>query len=365
MSLFELVARCGSARAGILHTRHGPVTTPHFMPVATQATVKSLSVEEVAETGTRMLIMNTYHLWLRPGPDVIEEHGGLHAFGRWPYAIATDSGGYQAFSLAERTKISEEGFEFSSHLDGLRLLLSPETAMSIQGKLNSDIALQLDVCPPATASRPELEAAVARTTRWAERCVKAKRPGQALLGILQGGSVPDLRLEHARQLARLPIDGLALGGFGVGEPNQVMHDALAEIVPRLEPGQLHYLMGIGTPADLIRAISVGVDLFDCVLPTRNARNGQAFTRGGKVVIKNSRYRYDLNPLEPGCDCPACRGGYTRSYLRHLYTAKELLSYRLVTLHNVFFFTRLMREARAAIIKGTFDEWASAQLAALD
>ena len=323
------------------------------MPVGTQATVKALTPEEVAHTGARMTIMNTYHLWLRPGPEVVAEHGGLHGFSKWPFAIATDSGGFQAFSLAERVKLDEDGFEFASHLDGSRHRLSPEESMRVQGLLGSDIAMQLDVCPPGGSPREVLESAVARTTRWAERCLAAKRADQALFAIVQGGTDVELRLRHAEELARLPVDGIALGGFSVGEPNASMHETLAQVGPKLDPARPHYLMGVGTPADLIRAIGAGVDVFDCVMPTRNARNGQVFTFDGKIVIKHAAHRSDLRPLDEHCPCPTCRGGYSRAYLRHLFIAGEILAHRLLSIHNLTFYERLVAEARTAILEGRF------------
>ena len=359
---FELAATDGDARAGTLHTRHGEVPTPAFMPVGTQATVKSLSPDEVAAAGARMTIMNTYHLWLRPGPEVVAAHGGLHGFARWPHAIATDSGGFQAFSLAARCKLSEDGFEFSSHLDGARKLLSPEESMRVQGLLGSDIAMQLDVCPPGGSPRPELVAAVERTTRWAERCLAARSPGQAVFGIIQGSTDVELRLQHAEALAQLPLDGLALGGFSVGEPPPEMHRALVQIAPRLDPLRPHYLMGVGTPLDLIVAIGAGVDVFDCVMPTRNARNGQAFVPGGKVIVKHAKYRMDTRPIDDTCECPACRGGYSRAYLRHLYLAGEILVHRLLTLHNLYFYERLVADARRALVEGRFQSFAAPWLA---
>jgi queuine tRNA-ribosyltransferase len=343
----------GEARAGRFVTPHGVVETPAFMAVGTQATVKALSPDEIEATGGRMLIMNTYHLWLRPGPEVVAELGGLHAFSRWRHAIATDSGGFQAFSLAARCKLTEEGFAFASHLDGSKRLLSPEESMRVQGLLGSDVAMQLDVCPPAGAPRAELEAAVARTTRWAERCLAAKRADQLLFGIVQGGTDVELRHEHAEALARLPLDGLALGGFSVGEPPPEMHRALSAVVPRVDRARVRYLMGVGTPLDLVHAIGCGVDLFDCVMPTRNARNGQAFVAGGKLVIKNARYKTDPRPLEEGCLCPACAGGYSRAYLRHLFVAGEILAHRLLSAHNLHHYQGLMREARAAIREARF------------
>ncbi|MCC6903357.1 MAG: tRNA guanosine(34) transglycosylase Tgt [Polyangiaceae bacterium] len=355
---FALEASDGHARAGTLFTRHGEVQTPAFMPVGTQATVKSLSPDEVAATGARMTIMNTYHLWLRPGPEVVAAHGGLHGFSRWPHAIATDSGGFQAFSLASRCKLGEDGFEFSSHLDGARKLLSPEESMRVQALLGADIAMQLDVCPPGGSPRPTLVAAVERTTRWAERCLAARDRGQAVFGIIQGSTDVELRLQHAEALSRLPLDGLALGGFSVGEPPAEMHRALGQVAPRLDPLRPHYLMGVGTPLDLIVAIGAGVDIFDCVMPTRNARNGQAFVPGGKVIIKHAKYRLDTRPIDESCECPACRGGYSRAYLRHLYLAGEILVHRLLTLHNLFFYERLVADARRAIVAGRFAELAA-------
>jgi queuine tRNA-ribosyltransferase len=362
MIRYQLDGSSGNARAGRILTRHGEVPTPAFMPVGTQASVKALSAGEVAATGARMQIMNTYHLWLRPGPERVAELGGLHEFSRWPHAIATDSGGFQAFSLAERTKMTEDGFEFSSHLDGKRLKLTPEEAMRIQGLLGSDVAMQLDVCPPGNAAHADVLAAVERTTRWAERCLKAQSPQQALFGIIQGGTNVELRLAHAETLGKLPFQGLALGGFSVGEPPEHMHRALVQIAHRLDAGRPRYLMGVGTPEDLLIAVGAGIDLFDCVMPTRNARNGQAFTWAGKVTIKNARYRDDPLPLDPECTCSACRGGYSRAYLRHLFVAGEILVLRMLSEHNLTLYARLMREARAAILAGTFAEFAAERLA---
>ena len=361
---FRVEARSGEARAGVLTTSHGVVPTPAFMPVATQGTVKGLDAADVSALGVRLAIMNTYHLWLRPGPELVAAHGGLHAFTRFPGAIVTDSGGFQAFSLAERTRVSEAGVEFSSHLDGRRLLLSPEEAMRVQGLLGSDIAMQLDICPPGGAPRADIEAAVARTTRWAERSLAAAAPGQAVFGIVQGGTHVDLRLAHADELARLPFAGLALGGFSVGEPNADMHRTLLPVAPALPEGRPRYLMGVGTPADLVRGIGAGIDMFDCVIPTRNARNGQAFTRRGKLAIRNARYKDDQRPLDPDCSCPACRGGYGRAYLRHLHVAHEMSAARLLTLHNLAFYAALVAEARRAVEAGRYDVWARARLAEL-
>lgn len=344
-------------------TAHGPIDTPVFMPVGTQATVKAVDPRLVAGTGARMLIANTYHLWLRPGAELVAEMGGLHEFMRWPHAIATDSGGFQAFSLAERVKVSENGFEFSSHLDGSRKKLTPEESMRVQGMLGSDIALQLDICPPGGSPPAALLQAVDRTTRWAERCLAARKPGQALFGIIQGGTDPELRLRHAEELGRLPLDGLALGGFSVGEPNPDMHRTLQAVVPFVDEHRPRYLMGVGTPEDLVKAIGTGIDIFDCVMPTRNARNGQVFTSNGKLVIRNATYRDDKRPLDPECDCHTCSHGFTRAYIRHLYIAKELLAYELLSTHNLRFYARLIEGARRAIEQDVYDKWAHASLSA--
>jgi queuine tRNA-ribosyltransferase len=356
-----VTARDGEARAGLLTTPHGEVATPTFMPVGTQGTVKTLTPEEVAATGARIVLGNTYHLWLRPGPEVVAQGGGLHGFTRWPHVMLTDSGGFQAFSLAERRTASDDGFVFRSHLDGSRRELSPEVAMRVQGLLGADIAMQLDVCPPGDAPRTEIELACRTTTRWAARCLAAKAPGQAVFGIVQGGTDASLRVAHAEELAALPFDGLALGGFSVGEPITKMHETLSAIAPRLDPERPRYLMGVGTPGDLIRAIGAGVDMFDCVLPTRNARNGQALTRTGKIVIKQARYKADTSPLDPGCPCPTCAAGYSRAYLRHLYLAGEILVLRLFSAHNLHLYGQLTAEARAAIAEGRYAAFARAWL----
>jgi queuine tRNA-ribosyltransferase len=332
------------------------------MPVGTQATVKALSPQEVEQSGARMVIMNTYHLWLRPGPEIVFGRGHLHGFSRWPHVIVTDSGGFQAFSLAKLCKVSEDGFAFASHLDGSRRVLSPEESMRVQGLLGSDIAMQLDICPPGGSERAALVAAVERTTRWAERCLRAKAPEQALFGIIQGGTDIELRLRHAEELARLPFDGLALGGFSVGESNESMHRTLAEVAPAVDATRPRYLMGVGTPSDLLKAMRVGIDVFDCVMPTRNARNGQAFVSTGKVVIKHSRYREDDAPIDASCSCATCAGGYSRAYLRHLFMAKEILCHRLLSIHNLHFYGELMRQAREAIELGRFADYAARRLA---
>ena len=356
---FEVKATQGAARTGLLTTPHGEVETPTFMPVGTQGSVKTLSPAEVAATGARIVLGNTYHLWLRPGPEIVALHGGLHGFSKWPHAMLTDSGGYQAFSLAERRSRSEDGFVFRSHLDGSKRALTPEVATQVQGAIGADIAMQLDVCPPGDAARADFEDACRVTTRWARRCLAVKSPTQALFGIVQGGTHVDLRKAHAEELGALPFDGLALGGFSVGEPIATMHEVLAECASHLDPNRPRYLMGVGTPKDLVVGIAAGVDMFDCVLPTRNARNGQALLQEGRVVIKQARYKEDLSPLDPTCSCPTCAGGYSRSYLRHLYLAGEILALRLFTEHNLHLYGRLVREAREAIAAGTFAAFAAA------
>lgn len=343
----------------MLVTPHGEVPTPTFMPVGTQGSVKTLTPREVADTGARIVLGNTYHLWLRPGPEIVALVGGLHRFTKWPHAMLTDSGGYQAFSLAERRSLGPDGFVFRSHLDGSKRALSPEVAMSVQGALGADIAMQLDVCPPGEAPRVEIEEACRTTTAWATRCLAAKRADQAVFGIVQGGTHADLRRAHADELGAMPFDGLALGGFSVGEPIERMHEVVGEVASHLDAARPRYLMGVGTPRDLVMAIGAGVDMFDCVLPTRNARNGQALLQRGRVVIKQARYRDDLSPLDPTCTCPTCAGGYSRAYLRHLFLAGEILVLRLFSEHNLHLYGRLVREAREAIARGAYADFARA------
>ena len=368
---FRVTARDGQARRATLTTPHGEVQTPTFMPVGTQGSVKTLSPPEVASTGARVVLGNTYHLMLRPGAEAIARLGGLHAFTRWPHAMLTDSGGFQAYSLATGRETragkavgppplvgaTEDGFTFKSHLDGSMHVLSPEEAVRVQGLIGADIQMQLDVCPPGEAPRDVVEAAVARTTRWGKRALAAPRPpGQALFGIVQGACFADLRRAHADELGALPFDGLALGGFSVGEEIERMHETLVEVAPALDPERPRYLMGVGTPRDLVRAIGAGVDMFDCVLPTRNARNGQALTRFGRIVIKNARWRDDPRPIDEACTCDCCAGGYSRAYLRHLYVAGEILSLRLLSLHNLHWYGELVAGARAAIERREYTAW---------
>jgi queuine tRNA-ribosyltransferase len=353
---FRVLASDGHARRSILTTPHAEVECPTVMPVGTQGSDKTLTPAEVAATGARIVLGNTYHLWQRPGPDAIAQFGGLHRFTKWPHAMLTDSGGFQAFSLAKLRKTTEDGFTFRSHLDGASMHLSPEEAVRIQGLLGADIQMQLDICPPGDAARRDVEDAVHRTTRWARRALATERPErQALFGIVQGACFSDLRIAHAEELAALSprFDGLALGGFSVGESIPRMYETLAEVAHRLDSERPRYLMGVGTPQDLLEAVEHGVDMFDCVLPTRNARNGQALTRFGKVVIKQARYRLDDAPIDPECACPACREGYARGYLRHLYLSGEILALRLMTVHNLHFYGELMAGARAAIAEARY------------
>ncbi len=366
---FEVRAEDGHARQSLLTTPHGEIETPIFMPVGTQGSVKGLTPDEVAATGARIVLGNTYHLWLRPGPDVIDKLGGLHGFTRWPHSMLTDSGGFQAFSLSvgkeSLVKLTEDGFAFRSHLDGSKHHLSPEEAVRVQGLIGADIQMQLDVCAPGMSSRQVVEEAVQRTTRWAKRALASPRPeGQALFGIVQGACFPDLRKAHAEELAALDFDGLALGGFSVGEPIEKMYETLHEVAHLVDPKRPRYLMGVGTPKDLLIGIDTGIDMFDCVLPTRNARNGQALTRNGKVVIKQAKHREDPGPIDPECSCPCCAGGYSRGYLRHLFMAGEMTVMRLLSVHNLHFYGELMAGARAAIREKRWAAYRDAALARL-
>lgn len=375
---FRVDSTDGHARTALFSTPHADVETPTFMPVGTAGSVKGLTPFEVAETGARIVLGNTYHLWLRPGPDVIAGQGGLHKFTRWPHAMLTDSGGFQAFSLGAGSgkkdplvKLDEAGFTFRSHLDGSKHHLSPEEAVRIQGLLGADIQMQLDVCPPGNSERAVVEQAVVRTTRWAKRALAAERPeNQALFGIVQGACFSDLRSEHAAELASLSVDGkrfdgLALGGFSVGEPIPKMYETLHQVAHRLDPARPRYLMGVGTPHDLLEAIDAGVDMFDCVLPTRNARNGQALTRFGRVVIKQAQWKQDPRPIDEKCGCPCCRDGYSRAYLRHLYLAGEMTVLRLLSIHNLHWYGELVAGARAAIRTGTWSSYKTATLHRLE
>lgn len=359
---FRVDATDGPSRSATFVTPRAIVPTPAFMPVGTQASIKGLTPEEVASTGARIVLANTYHLWLRPGAERVAAQGGVVGFMRWPHALLTDSGGYQVFSLAQKRTIDEDGITFRSHLDGDRHRLTPEEAMRVQGLLGSDVAMVLDECPPAEASRQDIERAVRRTTHWARRCLVAPRPDhQARFGIVQGGTHLDLRLEHLEEISSLEVDGVALGGFSVGEPVGQMYELLARIGPAMPEDRPRYLMGVGTPCDLLRAIASGIDMFDCVLPTRNARNGQALSWGGRVNLRQARHLDDQSPIDGRCNCPVCTT-FSRSYLRHLFKAEEMLGPRLLSLHNLHFYGALMRKAREMIHDGGFHRWAAETIA---
>ena len=359
---FRVDAVDGDARCAELETPRAIIQTPAFMPVGTQATVKALTPEEVESTGARIILANTYHLWLRPGAESIASHGGVVGFMKWPHALLTDSGGYQAFSLAKHRTIDQDGITFRSHLDGTLHRLTPEEAMRVQALLGSDVAMVLDECPPGDAPRDVIESAMSRTTAWAARCLQTEAAeGQARFGIVQGGTELDLRLAHLQAIAAMDFDGIALGGFSVGEPPARMYELVAEIAPAMPSDRPRYLMGVGTPTDLLRALSSGIDLFDCVLPTRNARNGQALTWGGRVNLRQARHRDDESALDADCDCSVCTT-YSRAYLRHLLKADEMLGPRLLSLHNLHFYGALMRKAREMIRLGLLQTWVDATLA---
>jgi len=354
---FHVDALDGSARCGVFTTPRAVIETPAFMPVGTQATVKGLSPEEVASTGARIILANTYHLWLRPGAELIARHGGVVGFMKWPHALLTDSGGYQVFSLAKHRTIDDDGITFRSHLDGDEYRLTPEEAMRVQALLGSDVAMVLDECPPGGAPRADVERAVERTTVWTTRSLAAPRTeGQGRFGIVQGGTHLDLRLSHLQTVGALDVDGVALGGFSVGEPVDQMYELLAAVGPQMPADKPRYLMGVGTPTDLLRAVGNGIDLFDCVLPTRNARNGQALTWSGRVNLRQARHSDDHGPVDPMCECPTC-AAFSRGYVRHLFKSDEMLGPRLLTLHNLHFYGALMRKAREMIRAQAFASWA--------
>ena len=351
---FQLLKNDGKSRLGRLNTVHGEFETPMFMPVGTQGTVKGLTPEQLRSVGVQILLGNTYHLALRPGDELIAELGGLHKFMGWNGPILTDSGGFQVFSLADVRKITDDGASFRSHIDGSPLHLTPERAVLIQENLGSDIAMVLDECPPGDASPEVLRNAVRRTIVWAERCRRAQRRGdQALFAIVQGGTDLQLRKECAAALASLDFPGYALGGFSVGEGPDAMHIALEPCAAALPEAKPRYLMGVGRPEDLLVGIAAGIDLFDCVMPTRNGRNALAFTAEGPLRLRNARHRRDPAPLESGCPCYACCN-FSRAYLHHLFHADEMLGPTLLSLHNVCFYLRLMSESRQAIADGCFE-----------
>ncbi|RIJ64182.1 tRNA guanosine(34) transglycosylase Tgt [Rummeliibacillus sp. POC4] len=337
------------ARLGIVHTPHGSFETPAFMPVGTQATVKTMSPEEVKGMGAGIILSNTYHLWLRPGHEIIREAGGLHKFMNWDRAILTDSGGFQVFSLSDIRRIEEEGVHFRNHLNGDKLFLSPEKSMEIQNALGSDIMMAFDECPPYPATYEYMKNSVERTSRWAERCLKAHaRPeDQGLFGIVQGGEFEDLRKQSAKDLVSLDFPGYAIGGLSVGEPKDIMNRMLEYTTPLLPSNKPRYLMGVGSPDSLIDGAIRGIDMFDCVLPTRIARNGTCMTSQGRLVVKNAKYARDFGPLDPNCDCYTCKN-YSRAYIRHLIKADETFGIRLTSYHNLYFLQDLMRQVRQAI-----------------
>lgn len=348
---YELIKTCKQtgARLGRLHTPHGVIETPIFMPVGTQATVKAMTPEELKDIGSQIILSNTYHLYMRPGHDLVERAGGLHKFMNWDKPILTDSGGFQVFSLGPLRKIKEEGVEFRSHLDGSKHFLSPEKATEIQNALGSDIIMAFDECAPYPADRQYVKNSLERTTRWLERCKAAHKypERQALFGIVQGGMYKDLREQSAREITAIDLPGYAIGGLSVGEPKEMMYEVLDYTVPLLPEDKPRYLMGVGSPDDLLEGVLRGIDMFDCVLPTRIARNGTAMTSQGKVVVRNASYAEDFTSLDPECDCYTCRN-YTKAYLRHLIKCNEILGARLLTIHNLHFLLKLMENVREAI-----------------
>ncbi|MEH7245478.1 tRNA guanosine(34) transglycosylase Tgt [Neobacillus niacini] len=348
---YEFIKTCKQtgARLGRVHTPHGSFDTPTFMPVGTLATVKTMSPEDLKEMGAGIILSNTYHLWLRPGNEIIKEAGGLHKFMNWDRAILTDSGGFQVFSLSEFRKIEEEGVHFRNHMSGEKLFLSPEKAMEIQNDLGSDIMMAFDECPPFPATYEYMQKSVERTSRWAERCLNAHaRPNdQGLFGIVQGGEYEELRKQSAKDLVSLDFPGYAIGGLSVGEPKDVMNRVLEFTTPLLPTNKPRYLMGVGSPDSLIDGAIRGIDMFDCVLPTRIARNGTLMTSTGRLVVKNAQFAKDFGPLDPDCDCYTCRN-YSRAYIRHLIKCDETFGIRLTSYHNLYFLLRLMEKVRQAI-----------------
>ncbi|MGC8797643.1 MAG: tRNA guanosine(34) transglycosylase Tgt [candidate division WOR-3 bacterium] len=344
---FQVLTSDSRARQGRLVLPHGTVETPAFMAVATQASVKTISPQELLETGTGLIVCNTYHLYLRPGHKLIQALGGVAAFMGWHRPVLTDSGGFQIYSLAALSRTDDEGVEFQSHIDGSRHYFTPELAVEIQQALGSDIAMCLDECPPFPVSRQQAEQSVRRTTHWAKRCRAAVHPETTLFGIIQGATYPDLRRQSAEQLLELDFPGYAIGGLCLGEPAQLTYELTAELCALLPPAKPRYLMGAGYPEDILTAVESGVDLFDCVLPTRNGRTGTAFVSTGRVLIRNAVYADDPSPLDPNCDCFTCRN-FSRAYLRHLFIAGEALGPRLLSYHNLYFYQKLMSSIRQAI-----------------
>ncbi len=355
---FELLHTCKQtgARRGRLHTPHGVIETPVFMPVGTQASVKTMSPHELKDCGAQIILSNTYHLHLRPGEQLVEKAGGLHGFMNWDRPILTDSGGFQVFSLADLRKLEERGVEFRSHLDGSKRFIGPEQSIAIQQALGADIMMQFDECSPYPCDYDRAKGAMHRTLRWLERCMKAKtRDDQALFGIVQGAFYGDLRIECAKEMAKLDLPGFGIGGLSVGEPKEIMYDMLEQVMPYMPEKKPRYLMGVGSPDCLIEGVLRGVDMFDCVLATRVARNGTVFTHDGRLVVRNAKYAEDFSPLDPDCDCYACKN-FTRGYIRHLFKAGEILALRLNSILNIYFLTKMMEEMRAAIEADALLDW---------
>lgn len=355
---YKLIAQCPEtgARAGELITPHGVIETPVFMPVGTQATVKGMTPEELEHLGAQIILGNTYHLYMRPGEDLVAEAGGLHEFMRWKHPILTDSGGFQVFSLSKLNKITEDGVEFRSHIDGSKHFMRPEDSMEIQQQLGSDIAMAFDECVSWPTTEKYSSAAMERTLRWAQRCKDYHtREDQALFGIVQGSMFDDQRIECIERLEKIGFPGYGIGGLSVGEDHDTMYKTLDVLMPHMPKNKPRYLMGVGFPTNLIEGVARGVDMFDCVLPTRNGRNGTVLTSKGKINIKKRINARDFRPIDEQCDCYVCRN-YTRAYIRHLYTAGEMLSARLCSWHNLHFLVHLMKDARKAIINGTFPQF---------
>jgi queuine tRNA-ribosyltransferase len=362
MTVFQLQSQSKNARAGELSTVHGTISTPVFMPVGTQATVKALTPEELKEAGAQIILGNTYHLYLRPGTEIVGRFDGLHRFMHWDRPILTDSGGFQVFSLAKLRKLTEEGYRFQSHIDGSRHLFTPEKSIEVQISLDSDIIMCLDQCLEYPATHEQAVDALELTTRWAQRCKthwETQTGGRNhLFGIVQGGMFADLRKRSAEEIMEIDFPGYAIGGLSVGEPKELMMEMAAHTLPLLPADRPRYIMGVGTPEDLVDLVDMGADMFDCVMPTRNARNGQLFTEKGTINICNARFREDEGPVDSSCGCYTCRH-YSRAYLRHLYTAREILAYRLNTIHNVHYFVNLVKAMREAILDGAFDRFKKA------
>lgn len=356
---YELLKECPQtgARAGILHTPHGDIETPIFMPVGTLATVKTMEPRELKEIGAQIILSNTYHLYLRPGHELVKKAGGLHKFMNWDCPILTDSGGFQVFSLGDLRKITEEGVEFRSHIDGSKHLFTPESVMEIQNALGSDIIMAFDECTPYPATYEYAKQSLERTTRWLKRCVDAHKntEKQALFGIIQGGMYLDLRSQSAEEILALDLPGYAVGGLSVGEPKEEMYKVLEHTVPLMPKNKPRYLMGVGSDDALLEGVNKGIDMFDCVLPTRIARNGTAMTSHGRVVVRNATYAEDFTPLDHNCDCYVCEN-YTRAYIRHLVKCDEILGARLITYHNLYYLLRFMSSIRQSILDGTFAQF---------